>query len=155
VPDWVIRAQFGHVSPAMMAVYSHVRRKALEEAAKALEPETKRAIASIPESPMTANQDEGVTSQVTSQSTPRRNNVIEFPKESGAPCRTRTCDLLVRSQPTFDAHRGRPRKIGVGRSASWPFDAVAGRVFRNGLQVLASANTSGRRRSSASGAANQ
>ena len=25
VADWVIRAQFGHVSPAMMAVYSHVR----------------------------------------------------------------------------------------------------------------------------------
>jgi hypothetical protein len=32
-PDWVIRAQFGHVSPAMMAVYSHVRRKALDKAA--------------------------------------------------------------------------------------------------------------------------
>ena len=39
LPDWVIRAQFGHVSPAMMAVYSHVRRKALDEAAKALEPD--------------------------------------------------------------------------------------------------------------------
>ena len=37
VPDWVIRAKFGHVSTAMMAVYSHVRRKALDEAAKALE----------------------------------------------------------------------------------------------------------------------
>ncbi|MGH8588815.1 MAG: hypothetical protein ACREXX_05600 [Gammaproteobacteria bacterium] len=31
-------AQLGHVSPAMMAVYRHVRRKALEEAATALEP---------------------------------------------------------------------------------------------------------------------
>jgi hypothetical protein len=40
VPDWVIRAQFGHVSPGMMAVYSRVRRKALDEAAKALEPDT-------------------------------------------------------------------------------------------------------------------
>jgi Phage integrase family len=39
VADWVIRAQFGHVSPAMMAVYSHVRRKALDEAATALEPD--------------------------------------------------------------------------------------------------------------------
>jgi len=39
VADWVIRAQFGHVSPAMMAVYSHVRRKALDGAASALEPE--------------------------------------------------------------------------------------------------------------------
>jgi hypothetical protein len=39
IPDRVIRAQFGHVSSAMMAVYSHVRRKALDEAAEALEPE--------------------------------------------------------------------------------------------------------------------
>jgi integrase len=46
VPDWVIRAQFGHVSPAMMAVYSQV----------------------------------------------------EFPGKIGAPCKTRTCDLLVRSR---------------------------------------------------------
>jgi hypothetical protein len=27
VPDWVIRAQFRHVSPVMMAVNSHVRRR--------------------------------------------------------------------------------------------------------------------------------
>ena len=39
VPDWVIRAQFGHLSPAMMAIYSHVRRKALDDAAHALEPD--------------------------------------------------------------------------------------------------------------------
>ena len=37
-PDWVIQAQLGHVSPAMMKTYSHVRRKALDEAAKVLEP---------------------------------------------------------------------------------------------------------------------
>lgn len=37
-PDWVIQAQMGHVSPAMMKVYSHVRRTALNLAAKALEP---------------------------------------------------------------------------------------------------------------------
>ncbi len=35
----VIRAQFGHVSPAMMGIYSHVHRKALNEAAEAVEPE--------------------------------------------------------------------------------------------------------------------
>jgi integrase len=28
-PDWVIQAQMGHVSPAMMRTYSHIRRKAL------------------------------------------------------------------------------------------------------------------------------
>ena len=42
MPDWVIRAQFGHVSPAMLAVYSHVRSKELNEAAQALEPDAWR-----------------------------------------------------------------------------------------------------------------
>jgi integrase len=37
-PDWVIQAQLGHVSPAMMKTYSHVRRRALDAAAAALEP---------------------------------------------------------------------------------------------------------------------
>jgi hypothetical protein len=40
-PDWVIQAQMGHVSPAMMRTYSHIRRKALDEAATALEPSFK------------------------------------------------------------------------------------------------------------------
>jgi integrase len=65
VPDGVIRAQFGHVSPAMMAVYSHVRRKALDEAAKALEPDAV-ALPPAPE-PATENAiaDSGVMSHVT------------------------------------------------------------------------------------------
>jgi integrase len=37
-PDWVIQAQMGHVSPTMMKTYSHIRRKALDDAAKSLEP---------------------------------------------------------------------------------------------------------------------
>lgn len=40
-PDWVIQAQMGHVSPVMMRTYSHMRRKALDEAAAALEPSFK------------------------------------------------------------------------------------------------------------------
>jgi integrase len=36
--DWVIQAQVGHVDPQMMKTYSHIRRKALNEAAAALEP---------------------------------------------------------------------------------------------------------------------
>jgi integrase len=91
VPDWDIRAQFGHVSPAMMAVYSQVR-KALDEAAKALEPEAVPA----PQAPNPLMSDEGVMSHVTRDHVTRRNKVIEFPKESGGPSRTRTCDLLVR-----------------------------------------------------------
>lgn len=38
VADWVIQAQVGHVDPQMMRTYSHIRRKALDEAAAALEP---------------------------------------------------------------------------------------------------------------------
>jgi hypothetical protein len=34
----VIQAQVGHVDPQMMKTYSHIRRKALDEAAAALEP---------------------------------------------------------------------------------------------------------------------
>ena len=62
VPDWVIRAQFGHVSPAMVAVYSHVRRKALIEAAQALEPDR----VSSPAGNERETSAEGVTSQTTS-----------------------------------------------------------------------------------------
>jgi integrase len=36
--DWVIQAQVGHVDAQMMKTYSHIRRKALQEAAAALEP---------------------------------------------------------------------------------------------------------------------
>jgi len=38
VADWIIQAQVGHVSPAMMKTYSHVRRQALNQAAAALQP---------------------------------------------------------------------------------------------------------------------
>jgi hypothetical protein len=44
------------------------------------------------------------------------------------------------------AHRSRPRRIGVGCPASWPSDAGRGRVFRNGLQILAKVGTFGRER---------
>ena len=92
VPDWVIRAQFGHVSPAMMAVYSHVRRKALDEAAQALEPDAVQAESPSPEpselvSPVVTDSDDvgpRVTSQVTSQPAPTRRNVLEFPKKFGS-----------------------------------------------------------------------
>lgn len=38
VPDWIIQAQVGHVDSEMMKTYSHIRRRALDEAAAALEP---------------------------------------------------------------------------------------------------------------------
>jgi len=65
----VIRAQFGHVSPAMMAVYSHVRRKALDEAASALEPEA--AVDNVPPASSPRNKrSRRVMSHVTSQQGP-------------------------------------------------------------------------------------
>jgi Phage integrase family len=97
LPDWVIRAQFGHVSPAMMATYSHVRRKALDEAALALEPESTPA----PPRPSGPDESAGVMSHVTSQQRRSPRRLIDFPRKVGAPCRTRTCDLLVRSQTLY------------------------------------------------------
>jgi integrase len=38
MPDRVIQAQVGHVDPPMMKTYSHIRRRALDEAAAAPEP---------------------------------------------------------------------------------------------------------------------
>ena len=104
LPDWVIRAQFGHVSPAMMAVYSHVRRKALDEAAKALEPDaTGRRQEVTTEAPV---HDQRVTSQVTSQPTSARRNVIEFPRNSGSSGWARTSNPPVNSH-IFQRHSGR------------------------------------------------
>jgi integrase len=44
LPDLTIMAQVGHVSPAMMKTYSHIRRQALNAAAAALEPYFDRAL---------------------------------------------------------------------------------------------------------------
>jgi hypothetical protein len=70
-PDWVIQAQIGHVSPAMMKTYSHVRRLALDEAAAVLKPtfDFVRAETKTPTQPIDLPAPaEAVTSQVTSQS---------------------------------------------------------------------------------------
>lgn len=89
VADWVIRAQFGHVSAAMMAVCSHVRRKALDEAANALEPDA--APSTVPPSaPPRPTRPRRVMSHVTSQQGPPRSNVIDFPKDFGSPAVARS-----------------------------------------------------------------
>ena len=72
-PDWVIQAQLGHVSPAMMKTYSHVRWKALDAAAAVLEPVPgipQEAVESARELEPLADPIEAVTSQGTSQSAP-------------------------------------------------------------------------------------
>ena len=109
VPDWVIRAQFGHVSPAMMAIYSHVRRRALDEAAQALEPDATEALSPTPEVPTEVPvHDRRVTSHVTSQPTSARGNVVGMRRPS---------------RPS-----GTPRTARSSRGATWrarPADCVA------------------------------
>jgi integrase len=68
LPDWVIQAQVGHVSPAMMKTYSHIRRKALNQAAAALEPECVPPLGQDPHAePTQITADQAVASQTTSQ----------------------------------------------------------------------------------------
>jgi len=69
LPDEVIRAQVGHVSPDMMKTYSHIRRQALDRAAAALEPAQPRR----------------VTSQFTSQKGGAGGRVAVFPRKIGSP----------------------------------------------------------------------
>ena len=75
-PDWVIQAQLGHVSPAMMKTYSHVRRQALDSAAAALQPpyrETQSAASAPCEVPTTA------TSQSTSHQGLSESELADIP----------------------------------------------------------------------------
>jgi len=48
LPDHVVMAQLGHVSPKMLKTYGHIRRQALNQAAAALEPNfTKATVAEL------------------------------------------------------------------------------------------------------------
>ena len=66
--DWVIHAQLGHVSPAMMKTCSHIRRKALDAAAAALEPALNDRVMASSQEGDPAEAEQRVTSQSTSQS---------------------------------------------------------------------------------------
>src|SRR2546430_5096766 len=68
LPDWVIQAQAGHVAPAMMKTYSHIRRQALNQAAAALEP-TATATPTPPEKPAAGAAPRRHANRVMSQST--------------------------------------------------------------------------------------
>jgi Phage integrase family len=98
-PDWVIQAQIGHVSPAMMKTYSHIRRMALDKAAAVLEPafEFKKA-EPVPPSVEDGATDEALTSQITSQSDDLPSDIAEILKESGSSGWTRTSNPPVNSR---------------------------------------------------------
>jgi hypothetical protein len=68
----LIQAQMGHVSPAMMKTYSHVRRIALDAAAEALEPPH-------------VEEPSSVTSQAKSQDDAQVVEGAEFASEFGSP----------------------------------------------------------------------
>jgi integrase len=74
-PDLVIQAQLGHVSPAMMKTYSHIRRKALDAAAEALEPHATEGPTPWIQGPTAAP----VTSHGTSHKGAVKARVLEFP----------------------------------------------------------------------------
>jgi len=98
-PDWVIQAQMGHVSPAMMRTYSHIRRKALDEAAAALEPSFKlkfpRHKAKKPAPHETCDR---LMSQFTSQSGDLKREIREHLRKIGSSGWTRTSNPPVNSR---------------------------------------------------------
>jgi Phage integrase family len=109
VPDWVIRAQFGHVSPSMMATYSHVRRKALDEAAKALEAETEQVTPPADQQPRKPDE---LTSQSTSQSGVRGRRCGKKLRKKVRPAR------LERATSWFVARRS--IQLSYGRATNRP-----------------------------------
>ena len=94
-PDWVIQAQLGHVSPDMMKTYSHIRRKALDEAAAALEPTFE-----LEHDPDREDESE-VTSQSTSQSGSAEGERDENTREIGSSGKTRTYNPPVNSRMLY------------------------------------------------------
>ena len=94
-PDWVIQAQMGHVSPAMMKTYSHIRRKALDEAAATLEPSFKLGEGEVKEDQTDRAE---VTSQSTSQSRESGRRTCRNAKENGSSGWTRTTNPPVNSR---------------------------------------------------------
>ena len=92
LPDEVIRAQVGHVSPDMMKTYSHIRRQALDRAAAALDP-------TVPHTPTAVNT---ATRGLRHSSRHKRGGaggrMVEFPRKNGSSGRTRTYNPPVNSR---------------------------------------------------------
>ena len=102
-PDWVIQAQIGHVSPAMMKTYSHIRRQALDEAAAVLEPTldvipSGSASPNSPTEPGVQQTADDVTSQSTSQLDDVDDELREIVEEFGSSGWTRTSNPPVNSR---------------------------------------------------------
>ena len=89
----------------MMAIYRHVRRKALDDAAHALEPD------GVTDVDIAGGHGIGagyVTCDfITASSVEQR---ARFSKKTSGPSRTRTCDLLVRSQTLYPTELWAPEE---------------------------------------------
>jgi integrase len=98
-PDGVIQAQIGHVSPMMMKTYSHIRRRALDEAAAVLEPTFEfNKPAATQDAVEGGATDEMATSQFTSQSDDLPSDIAEILKKNGSSGWTRTSNPPVNSR---------------------------------------------------------
>jgi len=106
-PDWVIQAQMGHVSPAMMKTYSHIRRKALDEAAKSLEPTFTLEFPKHEERPRVKGRyapyapADSAHVTVTAQSSDLDDEIREFSKEIGSSGWIRTSNPPVNSRMLY------------------------------------------------------
>ncbi len=89
LPDEVIRAQVGHVSPDMMKTYSHIRRQALDRAAEALEPGPPPAIDTHPA---------GLRHSPCHKKSGGGDRRVKFPRKIGSSGKTRTSNPPVNSR---------------------------------------------------------
>jgi len=111
-PDWVIQAQMGHVSPAMMRTYSHIRRKALDEAAAALEPSFRLVFPRHrPQKPRPNERCDRLMSQFTSQWDDLKKAIRRSAKGFGSSGWTRTSNPPV----------NRLTQAGYLVDSSWPW----------------------------------
>jgi len=94
-PDWVIQAQMGHVSPAMMKTYSHIRRQALDETARVLEPSF--SIGRVPGTDESADAEQA-TAQSTAQAEVETKEIAEIVNEFGSSGWIRTSNPPVNSR---------------------------------------------------------
>ena len=94
-PDWVIQAQIGHVSPAMMKTYSHIRRKALDDAASVLEPNFTLKNEELVGTRPSQEPDEAVASQSASQSADADHESLDLLRKVGSSAWTRTSNPPV------------------------------------------------------------
>ena len=100
VPDWVVQAHAGHVDPAMLAHYSHIRTEAKRQAVQCLE--TLSQINKTLDSAQASSdsQDGYVTNHVTTALLASTNSSQTIDSKN-EPCWIRTGDPLLKRQMLY------------------------------------------------------